>query len=178
MPRFQPGKDFIGIFIRREDGIENLGDLAAFDDPRHAFHQALPVIFKGGEPEGVDQFEFGVAQDFKGQVDALDEFFLIFGALGAGAKNLEAKRLEFLVQIAEAAGVRGATAGAGDDVPLLGNVFTGLRIARIEEDDRGGVEIAQIDCSAAGAWQRDMRQSAAGKMAASAIILRHRQRGW
>jgi hypothetical protein len=88
--------------------------------------------------KGIDEFEIGVTQNFKRKMNTVDEFFLIFGVLSAGAVDLEAKRLKFPVEIAETAGMRRATARARDDIPFFRNGLMGLGIARIEKKPRWG----------------------------------------
>lgn len=172
----QPSENFVGVFIRWKDGIEDFSDFTAFYDPRHAFNELEAAKFKGGQLERMDEFELGVTKDFKREVNAADKLLLIFGILGAGTEYLKAKGLKFPVEIAEAAGMRRAAACAGYGVPFLGDGFMGLSVARIEKNDRGPGQFGKVDESARGAWERNGRKSAARKMVARAIVLRFGKR--
>jgi hypothetical protein len=176
-PGFQPGEDFVGVLIRWKNRIENFGDFTAFDDPSHAFDKPEASIFKGGELEGIDKFEAGVTKDFKGEVNAVDKFLLIFSVLSAGTENLKAKLLEFPVEIAKAAGVRCAAASTRDDIPFLRDRLMRLGIARIEKNNSGNGEFGEVDEPASGAGERNGGQCAAGQMTARAIIFWLGKRG-
>ena len=134
------------------------------------------MIFESRKPEGVYQFEFSVAQYFKRQVYAINQFPLIFGRLRAGTEDLETERGKFLVQITKAARVWSAAARTRDHIPFFGYDFMRLGIPGIEKDNSGSSERGEIDVPAGRARKRDCRKRAAWKMVARAIIFRHRKR--
>ena len=128
------------------------------------------MVFKGGKLEGSDKLEVSVAKNFKREVNALDQFFLIFRVLSAGAEYLETQLLKFLVKITEAAGVRRAAAGSGNQIPFLGDGLMGLGIPWIEKNYRRGRKFGQVDEFATGALKRNGRQSTSRKMVAHSIV--------
>jgi hypothetical protein len=79
------------------------------------------MILEGRELERLDQFELCVTEDFEWKMNPVHEFFLLIGVQGADAKDLKTQQLELLVEVAETAGVRGAAAGARNQVPLFRN---------------------------------------------------------
>ena len=174
---FQPGENFVGISVRGKDRIENFYYFTAFDNPSHPFDETKALIFKGGKLEGSDKLEVSVAEDFKGEVNALDQFLLIFRVLRAGAEYQETEFLKFPVKIAEAAGVRRAATGSGNQIPFLRDGLVGLGIPWIEKNYRRGRKFGQVDEFATGALKRNGRQSTPRKMIARAIVCGYWQRG-
>ena len=177
LPGFQPGENFVGVFIRRKDRIEDFRNFTVLNNPSHAFDKAKPAIFKGGELQGIDELEAGVTQDFKQEMNAMNEFFLVFRVLSAGTENLEAKRLKFPVEIAEAAGMRRAAACLGNDIPFLRNGFMRLSVPWIEKNDSWRGEFSEVDEPARGTGERNRRQGAARQMVACAIVFWFGKRG-
>ncbi len=88
-------------------------------DPCHALKQSKAMILEGGKLESLHQFELCVAENFKWQMNPVNQLFLIIGVLRANPKDLKTQPLELLVKVAETAGVRGAAACAGNYIPLF-----------------------------------------------------------
>jgi len=63
-PVFQPIQYLVRIFVRRKYRVKNLGKLAIFNDPRHAFKQPKATILECGKLESLNQLELCVAENF------------------------------------------------------------------------------------------------------------------
>src|SRR5919204_666406 len=79
--------------------------------------------------------EARVAQERVGELGAGGELALLLGALRADPGDGRAQALELGEQVAEAAGLRGAAARAGDGVPAGQRLLAGDAGARVDEDD-------------------------------------------
>ena len=79
----EPAYDVSGAFIGREHGIENVLDVVLANDQRDSFEEAHAADFEGGQMQGVAEFEGGIAENLKRQMEARGHFALIVGGLGA-----------------------------------------------------------------------------------------------
>jgi len=93
--------DFCRVFIRRKNRIENLCNVASFDDERQPFDQSHAVEFKRREPQSLGEHEICVAQNLKRQPKPLYELLLIGRCLRAETEYFRAQRTELRVMVAE-----------------------------------------------------------------------------
>jgi len=116
----EPAYDLSGAFVGREDGIEDVFDVAIANDQGEALEEAHAGDVEGRQMEGVGEFEGGIAENFEGKIEARRHFALIAGGLGAKAEDFGFELRQFPIMIAKAAGLGSAAAGTGDIVPVVG----------------------------------------------------------
>src|SRR5262245_66139590 len=104
----------------------------------------------------------------------LDRLALVAAVLCREAVELcHAERFELGKMITERARLRGAAARPRDRVPAIGRRLPWHAGTRIDVDDGAALELRQVNLRAVGRSERHGRQLEAGKMAGSAIVLRH-----
>ncbi len=79
----EPTDNFSGAFVRREYGIEDVLDVLIANDECKPLEEAHAGDAEGGQMQGIAECEGGVAENFKGQMEARGHFALIVGGLGA-----------------------------------------------------------------------------------------------
>lgn len=99
-------------------------------------------------------------------------FLLVVGGLCAEAEYAGVERREFGVVVAEAAGLRGAAAGAGDFVPAVRQLAVGAAGHGVEVDHVPAGEAGEVYLRAVGGGQGQMQ---AGEMRGGAVVLRNGQ---
>lgn len=98
--------------IGREDGIENMLDLAVGDHEGETFDQGVAVDLEGGEAERPGQREVGIAQERERQVQAAGHLTLFVGGLGAQTVDVAAECLKLGIVIPKGTRFGGAAARA------------------------------------------------------------------
>ena len=157
--------------VRREDRIEDVPDPPVVDHERESLEERHPARLEGGQPERAGELERLVAQHREGQVKPLGHLALVIGRLGAECDDPNAELRELGVRVAERAGLRSASAGAGDLVPPGWQLLVRTAGAGVAEENRATVELVQADGGPGRRRQCDRRNGGTEKMIGRAVVL-------
>lgn len=161
--------------VRREDRIEDVPDPPVVDHERESLEERHPARLEGGQPERAGELERLVAQHGKGQVKALGHLALVVGRLRAERQHASAEIRELRVRVAERAGLRSASAGAGDLVPPGWQLLVRTAGAGVAEENRATVELVEANGLPGRRCQRDRRNGGTEKMIGRAVVLGDRE---
>ncbi|MGY4488616.1 hypothetical protein ACVWWR_007807 [Bradyrhizobium sp. LM3.2] len=147
-------------------------DLCVVDDQREALDQREACDLHGRQIQGARERQLLVRQHRERQMQPRGHLGLVRVALGREAEHLRgAGGLQFGEQIAKRAGLRRATAGAGNHVPIVDERdFAGLAGAWIGEHHGATGERRQRHRSVVGREQADRGQRHAFQMRRAAVI--------
>jgi hypothetical protein len=106
-----------GGLVRGEDGVENALHATFAEQKRHPPQQRHPLDVERGQLQCVGQPKLLVAEQCIGKSQARRRLALVLGVLGGQAVDRRVVGIELLRQVAERAGLRGTSSGAGDAVP-------------------------------------------------------------
>jgi hypothetical protein len=121
----EQSEDLLGVAFRSDlfkdvdealVGADEVG--GAFD----SFDELAVHVLGLDEVVAVDEQHVGVGEEIVGEIVFVLEFLLVFDSVAGDAENDDARLLELLESVAEAAGFDGAAGGVG---------------ARVEEEDYG-----------------------------------------
>lgn len=151
-------------------------DAPVANHQRQPLDQAHALHFEHRQAQRVARLEFGVAQDFKRQMQSRNRLLLVFGGLRAESKCLDAELAELGHQIAETAALRRAASRTGNHVPPVRERLSGNAGSRIAIDHSAGRdECREIDHSASRRTQQNFGHGHALQMSCGAVVNGTRQ---
>src|SRR6266480_463124 len=122
------------VSVRWEHGIKHFLDTTVLGGDRESFDVPPALELEGGKAQGLGQLEVGVAQEPVRDTHANRELLLFLRTLGADPKEVEPQVTELPIMVPVGTILARTSAGAWDQVPLLGHIRF-ARGRRIEEQD-------------------------------------------
>src|SRR6266700_7365987 len=132
----EPAYDLVRALVRWEYGVKHGLDDATPHDECQTLYQPHAPDFKSRKVQRLAEFEFRIAQQLEGQVQALRHLSLIVGRLRAEAEHVRPKLGQFSIMVPEPAGLRRASPSARDHVPAVRQRFPWHASHGIAVDDR------------------------------------------